>query len=350
MSLGFGIAGLGTVAETHAKAIGDMENGHLSACFSRSKNKAEAFAERHRCTPYWDYAAFLEDRAVDIVTICTPSGAHLKPAVEAAAVGKHIIVEKPLEITLDRIDHIIERCREEGVLCSGVFQSRFSPAAGAVRKAVEQARFGMLTLGSASVKWYRSRQYYDEGGWHGTWDLDGGGALMNQSIHAVDLLQWYMGPVETVSAMTGTLGHKNIEVEDTAVVTLRFQNGALGTVEGSTACYPGFLKRVELSGTAGSAVLEEDTITVWQFDPPRPEDETVLQNLGPGAGAAAGGGASDPAAIDYAGHRIQFENFARAVRSGGPPLVDGTEARKAVEIILAVYKSASENRPVSLPL
>ena len=350
MSLGFGIAGLGMVAETHAEAIGDMENGHLAACFSRSKNKAEAFAERHRCMPYWDYGEFLRDRAVDIVTICTPSGAHLKPAVEAAAAGKHIIVEKPLEITLERIDHIIERCSAEGVLCGGVFRSRFSPAAGAVRKAVEEVRFGALTLGSAYVKWYRSRQYYDEGGWHGTWDLDGGGALMNQSIHAVDLLQWYMGPVESVTALTGTLGHKNIEVEDTAVVSIRFQNGALGTIEGSTTCFPGFLKRVELSGTAGSAVIEEDTLTVWHFDPSRPEDDSVLQNLGPGAGSTAGGGASDPAAIDYAGHRIKFENFARAVRSGGSPLVDGAEARKAVEIVLAVYKSAAEKRLVSLPL
>jgi predicted dehydrogenase len=285
---------------------------------------------------------------LDIVTICTPSGFHLEPALQIAEAGKHLIVEKPLEITLERCDQIINACEKNKVKLAGVFQSRFSEVAGVIKKTLDKGRFGKLVLGDAYVKWYRSQRYYDEGGWHGTWKFDGGGALMNQSIHAIDLLQWLMGPVETVSAFTGTLGHDRIEVEDAGVATLRFKNGAFGVIEGTTAIYPGFLKKIEISGTQGSAVLEEEDLKVWSFAEQREEDQEILERFT--AKTETGGGAADPAAISFQGHQRQFEDFVEALETGREPRVNGPEARKAVEIILAIYQSAREGRKVTLPL
>ncbi|MFQ3620674.1 MAG: Gfo/Idh/MocA family oxidoreductase, partial [Spirochaetales bacterium] len=204
------------------------------------------------------------------------------------------------------------------------------------------------TLGSAYIKWWRSQEYYDKGGWKGTKKYDGGGALMNQGIHAVDLLQWYMGPVEAVQAYCATLGHERIEVEDTAVAILRFRSGALGVIEGSTAAYPGFLKRIEICGVGGSVILEEDYFKCWHFDTEKPEDLEIRTRFS--ASGTSGGGAADPAAIGYLGHKLQFQDVVESIRKGKKPAVDGIEARKAVEIILAIYRSGELGREVPLPL
>jgi predicted dehydrogenase len=344
MSYGFGIVGLGLIADFHAKAIQAIsgEKGELVACCSRSADKARGFAEKYGCRGYTDMGEFLADPGLDVVSICTPSGAHLEPALASAKAGKHVIVEKPLEITPRRCDRIIEACGHAGVSLAGVFQSRFSEVAGLVKAAVDQGRFGNLVLGDAYVKWYRSQEYYDEGGWHGTRALDGGGALINQSIHAIDLLLWFMGPVESVTAFIGTIGHQRIEVEDNAVAALRFRNGAFGVIEGSTAVYPGFFKRIEISGTKGSIVLEEETLKTWSFAEEDPEDEKIRTKYG--AGSQTGGGAADPAAISFEGHRRQFEEFIIALDEGRPPLVDGREAEKAVGVIQAIYASAKKGK------
>ena len=348
MSCGFGIIGLGLIAEFHARAVQALPeaNARLVASCSRSEDKVRSFSRKHDCQGYTSLQEFLRHPGLDVVCICTPSGAHLEPALAAAAAGRHLIVEKPLETTPERCDRIIAAAGKAGVSLAGVFQSRFHEAAAAVKGAVEEGRFGRLVLGDAYVKWYRTQGYYDDGGWHGTRALDGGGALINQSIHAVDLLQWFMGPVESVQAFTGTLGHERIEVEDNAVAALRFAGGALGVIEGSTAVYPGFLKRIELSGTRGSAVLEEETLKTWEFAEARPEDEAIRARFA--AGASSGGGAADPAAISFEGHRRQFEEFLQALDSGRPPLVDGTEARKSVAIIHGIYESARRGRLVRL--
>ena len=347
MSYGFGIIGLGLIADFHAKAIQAISGskGTLVACCSRSQEKAKVFADKYNCRGYADLRSFLAHPGLDIVSICSPSGAHLDTAVAAAEAGKHVIVEKPLEITPERCDRIIEACDRAKVSLGGIFQSRFSEVAGLVKSTLEQGRFGTLVLGDAYVKWFRSQEYYD-GGWHGTRALDGGGALINQSIHAIDLLQWFMGPVESVQAFTGTIGHKRIEVEDNGVAALRFRNGAFGVIEGSTAVYPGFLKRIEISGTKGSMVLEEETLKTWEFAESAPGDEEIRKKHG--AGAESGGGASDPAAISFQGHRRQFEEYISALDEGRPPLVDGPEAKKAVEIIQAIYTSAKKSKPVQL--
>jgi predicted dehydrogenase len=348
MSYGFGIIGLGLIADFHAKAIQAIGRGEgtLVACCSRSAEKAQKFAGKYGCRGYSDIGEFIAHPGLDIVSICGPSGAHLEPALAAAKAGKHVVVEKPLEITTQRCDKIIEACKKASVSLAGIFQSRFSEVAGVVKKAIDQGRFGTLVLGDAYVKWFRSQEYYDDGGWHGTRALDGGGALMNQSIHAIDLLQWFMGPVESVQAFTGTIGHQRIEVEDNAVAALRFRNGAFGVIEGSTAVYPGFLKRIEISGTKGSVILEEDTLKAWDFAEGLPEDEEIRNKYA--ADTETGGGAADPAAISFQGHRRQYEQFIEALEQGHPPLVDGAEAKKAVEIIQAVYTSAEKGKPVQL--
>lgn len=348
MSYGFGIVGLGLIADFHAKAIQAISGGRSSlvACCSRSAKKAQEFEKKYGCTGYTDLKKFLVHPGLDIVSLCTPSGAHLEHSLAAAKAGKHVIVEKPLEITLERCDTIIAACESAKVSLAGIFQSRFSEVAGIVKRAVDQGRFGTLVLGDAYVKWFRSQEYYDDGGWHGTQALDGGGALINQSIHAIDLLQWFMGPVESVQAFTGTVGHKRIEVEDNAVAALRFRNGAFGVIEGSTSVYPGFLKRIEISGTKGSVILEEETLKAWDFAESLPEDEEIRKKFG--AGTETGGGAADPGAISFEGHRRQFEEFITSLEQGRSPLVDGREAKKAVEIIQAIYTSASKGAPVRL--
>src|SRR3954452_18670691 len=217
MTYGFGIVGCGMISNFHARAIADVRGTKLVACFDTREPAAEKFAADNGCKAYTDLKKMLADPKVEIVTIATPSGAHMEPAVAAARAGKHVIIEKPLEITLKRCDQIIDACEKAGVKCGAIFPSRFHDSSVKLKKAIEGGRFGRLTLGDAYVKWFRTQAYYDSGAWRGTWALDGGGALMNQAIHSVDLLTWLMGPVAEVTAHAALLAHERIAVEDTAV-------------------------------------------------------------------------------------------------------------------------------------
>ncbi|MDR2642557.1 MAG: Gfo/Idh/MocA family oxidoreductase [Planctomycetaceae bacterium] len=338
----FGIVGCGMIAGFHAKAI-EAAGGKLVACFDTFPQSAQKLADAYSgCKPYFDLKEFLADKSIDIVTIGTPSGAHLDPAVAAAESGKHVIVEKPLEITLERCDKIIAACEKNKVKLATVFHSRFHDSSQKIKSAIEAGRFGRLTLCDAIVKWYRTQQYYDSGKWRGTWALDGGGALMNQAIHTIDLLSWLAGGVVEVAAHTALLGHENIEVEDTATATIKFDNGAIGTIVGTTAAYPGYLKRIEISGTKGTAVLEEEDIVKWDFAEPISDDKKIKEEML--NRKSSGGGASDPAAIDFTGHAKLFANMIHAIETDAQPLVDGCEGRKSVEIILAIYKSAKTQK------
>lgn len=341
----FGIIGCGMIATFHARAIKDA-GGTLVACYDTVQAAAERIATEFNCKPYTDLDAFLADPAVEIVTIGTPSGAHMDPALAAAQAGKHLIVEKPLEITPERCDQIIKACEEAGVVLSAIFPSRFHQSSIQLKKAVEAGRFGKLTLGDAIVKWYRTQAYYDGGAWRGTWKLDGGGALMNQAIHSVDLLAWLMGPASEVSAMTGLIAHERIEVEDVALANLRFANGAFGTLEATTAAYPGYLKRIEIHGDKGSAVMEEEDIVKWDFADAMPEDEEILQAMA--SRRSGGGGAGDPAAIGHHGHAKQFADVLNAIETGSKPAIDGYEGRRSVEIICSVYESARTGNIVKI--
>jgi UDP-N-acetyl-2-amino-2-deoxyglucuronate dehydrogenase len=348
MAIGFGIVGCGLISTFHARAIADVRGTKLVACFDTREAAAEKFAAENNCKAYTNLDAMLADPKVSIVTIATPSGAHMQPAVAAARAGKHVIVEKPLEITLKKCDRIIDACAKAGVQLGAIFPSRFHNSSIKLKRAIEAGRFGKLSLGDAYVKWYRTQAYYDSGAWRGTWALDGGGALMNQAIHSVDLLTWLMGPVVEIQANAATLAHVRIEVEDTVVATLRFANGALGVLEATTAAYPGYLKRIEVHGSDGSAVLEEEDLKAWDFAKPRKEDQAIVEQMK--QHKSSGGGASDPAAIGHHGHTMQFRDFVEAVRKNRPPAIDGHEGRRSVEIILGVYKAAETGKTVTLPL
>jgi predicted dehydrogenase len=348
MAFGFGMIGCGMISRFHAKAIADIRGAKLVACYDTVPAAADRLAEETGCRAYHDLKKMLADDRVDIVTIGTPSGAHLEPALAAAQAGKHIIVEKPLEVTLKRCDKIIEACDKSGVVVSTIFPSRFHESSQLIKKAVDKGRFGRLTIGDAYVKWYRTQEYYDSGAWRGTWKLDGGGALMNQAIHSVDLLVWLMGPVAEISAHTATLAHERIEVEDVAMAALRFENGALGVIEATTAAYPGALKRIEIHGSHGSAVLEEEDITTWDFARQTPADAKLLERMR--GKTETGGGAADPTAIGHHGHTSQFNDVLKALKKGTAPLVDGPEGRRSVEVILGIYKSAETGKSISLPL
>lgn len=348
MTIGFGIIGCGMIAGFHAKAISGLRGAKLVGCYDMVVPSVDYFAKKFNCRGYYHFDQFLDNKDIQVVTVCTPSGVHMEVAVPAAEAGKHVIVEKPLEITLERCDRIISACEKAGVQLATIFPSRFHKNAQLVKQAIEQERFGRLTLGDAYVKWYRTQEYYDSGAWRGTWEFDGGGALMNQGIHSVDLLLWFMGPIAEITACTATLAHERIEVEDVAVAALRFANGALGTIEASTAVYPGFLKRIEIHGSEGSAVIEEENLTTWQFVRSTSRDRKIQEAMA--KRTRTGGGAADPAAIGYHGHRALFKDFIDALASGRKPLIDGYEGRRSVEAILAIYKAAETRRAVELPL
>jgi UDP-N-acetyl-2-amino-2-deoxyglucuronate dehydrogenase len=347
--LGCAIVGCGMIARFHAQALSEVPGTRLAALVSRNPDNAKKLADSLKltCDIAVDLGAVLARRDVDIVIVTTPSGAHLDPAVAAANAGKHVVVEKPLEITLERCDRIIEACAKNRVQLCTIFPSRFVDANRELKAAVDAGRFGRLTLGETTCKWWRPQSYYDEGGWKGTQALDGGGALMNQAIHNVDLLQWMMGRVTHICGMTATLAHERIEVEDTAVACLRFANGALGVIEAATSVHPGLPKTIAVHGDKGTAVIEQEDILRWELTPERPEDQKIKERFSQKVGAS--GGASNPAAISHLYHARQLADFAQSIETGKAPLVDGGEGRKAVEIILGIYESAATKHVVELP-
>jgi predicted dehydrogenase len=346
--LGFAIVGCGLIARFHARALSEVPGARLVALVSRDLAHARALADQLglSCSFHSNLHSALQCRDVDVVIVATPSGVHMESALAAAAAGKHVVVEKPLEITVERCDRIIEACHRSGVKLCTIFPSRFHDANLALKRAIETKRFGRLTLGETTCKWWRPQSYYDEGGWKGTRALDGGGALMNQAIHNVDLLAWMMGPVTHVAGFSAMLAHERIEVEDTAVACLRFASGALGVIQAATSVYPGLPKTIAVHGEHGSVVIEQEDVLRWDFEPQTDEDRAIQQRFAHKVGAS--GGASDPAAISHMGHARQLTDFVRAIESNTSPLVDGREGRKAVAIIQAIYRSASEAKVVAL--
>lgn len=331
------------IANFHAQAIQAMEGGQLGAIYARNKAKATALAEKYNCKAYHQLGDLLADETIDIVTIATPSGAHLEPTIAAAKAGKHVVCEKPLEITPARIEQMIAVCAEQQVVLAGIFNRRFNWAMQAFKKAVDEGRFGQLTLCDAYVKWYRTQAYYDSGAWRGTWKLDGGGALMNQSIHTIDQLLYLAGDVKRLSASTTCLIHEGIEVEDTAVAILEFENGARGVIQGATSCWSssGHPAEVQLCGSEGSVFMSDESFRVWDFKTSHPDDDFVKKNLMEGANV--GLGANDPSAINFNGHLRNFEDVVEAIETGRKPLVTGEEGLKAVKVIDAIYRSAKAN-------
>ena len=343
---GVGIAGTGAIATVHALAAESLDKTELVSCYNHNAPKGEAFAKKHGIRNYDNLESFIADPELDIVMIATPSASHLDCALSAIRHHKKaIIVEKPLEATPQRCQMIIDEARKEGVMVSGIFQSRFFPSSQAVRKALDEGRFGSLILIDAQFKWFRDQAYYDSTPWHGSMEIGGGGVLMNQGIHAIDLLGWFGGPVKRISSFCSTLGHSGIDVEDTAVASIEFESGALGVIQGSTAIWPGFLKRVEICGTKGSVILEDESIKAWQFEDERPEDEEIRRRF---SANSSQGGASDPMAISSQGHIDSLKDVVDALDEGREPFINGEEAMKAVKIVSACYESSRLSKPVVL--
>jgi predicted dehydrogenase len=344
---GIAIIGCGMISEFQSKAIGALPDARVAGFFDTVPDMARRRAAEFGGKAFATIEEMLADPSVDAVSICTPSGTHMEPSVQAAKAGKHVMVEKPIEITTERVDAILRACRESGVILGAIFPRRFSESSRLVKKTIDEGRFGRIVLASVYIKWYRSQEYYDQGGWRGTWKLDGGGALMNQGIHGIDLVQWLLGGIREVSALTATLGHERIEVEDVAAANVRFANGALGCIEGTTGSWPGAKIKIEIGGMKGSVILEDEALLSWRFQDEGPADEEIRKKYGPQV-SASGGGAGDPRAISFEGHRLQFEDFVRAIRTKGRPYCGGEDARAAVAVITSIYRSAKEGRRITV--
>ncbi|MFN7927358.1 MAG: Gfo/Idh/MocA family oxidoreductase [Blastocatellia bacterium] len=336
--IGFGIVGGGMIGKVHAEAINAIPGTNVAAVYGRNAVRVAELADKYQAQGYTDYEAFLAHPGLDIVNICSPSGLHLDHGEAAAAAGKHVLVEKPIEVNLARADALIAACEHAGVQLGVIFQSRFLPAVQKIKAALDAGKLGKLILGDAYVKWYRAPEYYQDS-WHGTLALDGGGALINQAIHTVDLLRWMMGPVATASAMKKALRYPQIQGEDTLVGNVEFQNGALGVIVATTSVKPGFKRRLELSGERGTIVLDGDEITVWEIEGETSAAESAEQLTD---------GSSNPAAISTEGHRRQIADMLQAVRENRAPIVDGHEGRKSLEVVCALYQAAEEGRLLRL--
>lgn len=349
--IGFGIIGCGAIGDIHAKSINNTDGAKLIAVSDIDLETAKKYSQKYNVKYYQDYKKLLERKDIDVVNICLPSGMHMQPCVDAAVAGKNILCEKPLEVTLDKIDHINEVVRKNKVKLGVVFQKRFQESSKRIKEALEDEKLGRVISGSIYIKYYRSQEYYDSANWRGTWEYDGGGCLMNQGIHDVDILQWFLGPVKSVYAITDTMAHKGIEVEDIALAVIRFKNGVKGIIEASTSCYPGFPSLLQIYGTLGTITLRDDKIIDWKFINPTEEDlDFSKQIVNQKKAELEDIDRSDPIAVLKNRHKYQIEDMIRAINNNVAPEITGEEARKSVEIILAIYKSSRTGEEVTFPL
>ncbi len=344
---GIAIVGTGLIARFHAQAVLNVPATRLVAFCGRDLQKTRRLAKEFSCDASVCLDDILKRPEVDVVMIATPSGTHQEIAVLAAAAGKHVLCEKPLEITPERVNAMISAHEQAGTQLGCIFQTRYTPEIKTLQKALEMGRFGTVTYAGAYVPWWREPAYYQDSSWHGTRELDGGGALMNQAIHMIDLLCTLMPPVKSVCACTSTIGHPYIETEDTAAAVIQFQGGAVGVIYGSTASWPGKPKRLEISGTSGSAVLTDDRLTTFSFRDPLPEDQEVFQ-LGLDKNSQLAIGAANPGAMTHALHAACLQDFILSLETGQGFQIDGASALRAVQVICAIYESAQKCCSVSL--
>lgn len=336
----FAIVGTGSITAVHAKAILSTPEAILVAIYGRSATKVQELATQYNCDGYTDYQEMLKNVDIDAVSICTPSGMHADLGIEAALAGKHVIIEKPIDVNLEKADALIKTCQSKGVTLGVILQRRYSEGVMALKKILDEGQLGKLIFGGCYMKLYRSQEYYDSAAWRGTWKLDGGGVLMNQGVHYIDMLQYLAGPISEVSGDCDTLGHVGLEVEDTASSSIKFKSGALGVIEGTTCAYPGLVSRIDIYGTEGSAIIENDILTFVEL---KSGYQYKLDSSSENSGVSSPG-------IDYECHKRQFQEIVTAIRKGTETPINGIEGRKALEVILAIYKSAFTGKRVTLPL
>ena len=351
--IGIGIIGTGGIAATHAKAVQSLEEAELVAGCDIVESRVQDFACRYGVSAvYTDSHAFFQDPRVEAALVCTPHIAHCPLAIQAAQAGVHVMVEKPLSVNLDEADEAIEAARKANIKFGVIFQRRFWPAAQRARKAVEAGKLGKIILGDCIVKWWRPKEYYESRPWRGTWKGEGGATLVNQAIHAIDMYQWLMGPVESVYGLWGNLSHPFIEAEDVAVAALRFRNGALGTILATVSVNPQLGSRVTIHGDTGAAisVLEQPegrvgVNDIWTIPGEEHEAARILSQEQAQAESTFGGSAQK---LSYHGRQIQ--DFIQSIVDDREPAVTAQEGRKAIEIVMAIYRSNETGQPVTLPL
>ncbi len=343
--IGFAVVGCGVVAQAYAGWLEGAADACLAGVCDVSGEHARKFGEENRVYFTMDYAELLRRADVDVVCLCTPSFLHAEQAVAAAAAGKHVLVEKPMATKLEDADRMIASCSKAGVRLGCVFQRRVIEPWVTVKKALDAGELGKLVLADVYMKWYRDQEYYDGGQWRGTWEFDGGGALMNQGIHFVDALLWLAGDVSRVFGRARTLA-RDIEVEDTVVSTVEFKNGAVGVIEVTTSVYPpGLPHRTEIHGDRGTIIIEKEDVTRWEVMGDDGGVREVLREL-----REAGKSISSPADVASGGHGLLIQDMARAVLEERDPVVPGCEGRRALEVVLATYESSRRGTDVELPL
>lgn len=337
----FAVIGCGRIAPKHAESIVALEEAELVAVCDVVPEKAQAFADKYGAKPYTSYQEMLEKEDIDVVTIATESDLHAPIGIYAAKAGKHVMVEKPMAMTLESADELIRTCYEAGVKLAVIHQNRFNKSIKLMREALEEGRFGKLTHGQATVRWNRNDEYYSQAPWRGT-KLQDGGVLMNQSIHNIDLLQWTFGPVESVFGYTRTAMRK-IEMEDVGVAVIKFKNGALGVIEAASTIYPKNIEEtLNVFGETGSVIIggiAVNRVETWEFPNSEEEKKEIFA-----------GQESDPPNVYGFGHREVIKDMIDSIREDRTPAIPGEEGRKALEIILAIYKCQETKQPVVLPL
>jgi len=335
-----GIIGGGNISETHARAAREIQGVEIAAIYGHNREKTARLGHLYGGTVYDSLPSFLEHKQMHLVMIGSPSGLHAEQGIAAARCGLHVLVEKPIDITTERADLLISECDRAGVKLGVCFQDRVAPDICHLKQLVDAGRLGKPILVSARVKWYRPPEYYSGSRWRGTWALDGGGALMNQGVHTVDLVLWLLGHAERVYARAITALH-DVAVEDTVVATVEFASGAIGTLEAATSVYPGYRRRLELTGSEGTIILENDRIIRADLRTPIsdalrcPEENTNAS-------------ATSPVVSDISGHKRILEDFLQAIETDGSPRCDGREGRRSVELVQAIYESSSTGQAVTL--
>lgn len=340
MSFRIGILGGGNISYTHARAAQEIEGVEITAVCGQNEEKVKRLAEDYQATAYLDLESFFKHKPMDVALIGSPSGLHAEHGIEAARNGLHVLVEKPVAITTEQTDALIAQCDKAQVKLGVFFQDRVAPDVLRFKEMIDAGKLGKPILVSAQVKWYRPPDYYTNSRWRGIWALDGGGALMNQGVHTADLLLWLMGDVSRVSAKALTALH-DIEVEDTVVAIVEYASGAIGTLEAATSAYPGYPRRIEVTGSEGTIILEGDRITAVNLR--SGSNETFEKQP-----AHTDERAASPLISDTRGHRRVIEDFLHAIATDGIPLCDGHQGRRSVELVQAIYQSSRTGLAVNL--
>jgi UDP-N-acetyl-2-amino-2-deoxyglucuronate dehydrogenase len=339
MTTHIGLIGGGNISETHARAARAIPDVEITGVFGSNAEKVSRLCRGYGGKPYTNFDEFLAHRPMELVAIGSPSGLHAEQGIAAARHGLHVLTEKPIDITVERADALIAETRKAGVQLGVFFQDRCKPDILSVKNAVDVGLLGKPILADARVKWYRPPDYYTSSRWRGTWALDGGGALINQAVHTLDLMLWIFGEVKTVQATCKTALHA-IEAEDTLIAMLEFDNGALGVLQTATSVFPGYPRRLELTGSEGTLIIEQDRLlTAGLKNPPT--------NLLKRSEADKNPSSSSPTVSDARGHQAVLEDFLRAIRTNTKPQCDGQEGRRSLALVQAIYAACRTGTRVS---